>query len=142
LLAYVADEVCVPEGVWEECVVQGSGRPGAAEIANASWIRVLKVADGSEVQRLRGELDLGESEAIVLAKQLVTPVLMDERRGRAVARREGVAVVGTAGILLQLKSQGTLAAVNPVIQTLVSAGWRISDNLLRAVLNAAGEATP
>jgi predicted nucleic acid-binding protein len=35
LLEHIADEICVPEQVWQECVLQGSGQPGAAEIGQA-----------------------------------------------------------------------------------------------------------
>jgi uncharacterized protein len=139
LLQHVADEIVVPPQVWQECVVEGAGRPGADEIATAGWIRQLPVVDRAYVERLHREIDLGESEAIALARQLGTPVLIDERRGRAVARREGVAVIGTAGVLLRLKQEGVIPLVRPTIERLVAAGWRISDGLFRGVLQSAGE---
>ena len=132
----------MPERVWEECVLQGSSRPGANEIAQAGWISVVPVADASYVQRLHRELDLGESEAIALGQQLSTPVLIDERRGRMIARREGVAIIGTAGVLLQLKTQGALSAVRPIADDLISAGWRVSADLLQFLLASAGETPP
>ena len=132
----------MPEQVWKECVEQGSSRPGATEIAQCSWIRVVAVTDTSYVQQIHLELDQGESEAIALARELVSPLLIDERRGRTIASREGVAVIGTAGVLLQLKSDGVLPAVRPVLEALISAGWRVSAALLQAVLTTAGEAGP
>jgi predicted nucleic acid-binding protein len=140
LLRHVADEVCVPDQVWTECVLHGAGRPGAEEISQAGWIVRLTVADPSYVQQLHQELDLGESEAIALARQLATPMLIDERRGRAVASREGVTVIGTAGLLLRLKNESVIPAVRPVAEELITAGWRVGGELLQAILTASGEA--
>ena len=46
------------------------------------------------------DLDAGEREAICLAEELsAAAVLMDEKKGRAIARQRGLAVIGTIGIL-------------------------------------------
>jgi predicted nucleic acid-binding protein len=49
-------------------------------------------------------IDLGEAEAIILALELKAGLLlMDERRGRAVAMSYGLQVTGLLGVLLQAK---------------------------------------
>lgn len=55
------------------------------------------------------DLDAGEREAICLAEELsAAAVLMDEKKGRAIARQRGLAVIGTIGLLEKAASRGLL----------------------------------
>jgi predicted nucleic acid-binding protein len=57
-----------------------------------------------------GESDPGEQQAIQLAQEEHADLLlMDERRGVALARRQGLEVTGTLGVLMQA---GRLALVD------------------------------
>ncbi|MCP4403667.1 MAG: hypothetical protein GY801_40975 [bacterium] len=47
------------------------------------------------------KLDLGEQEAIALAISHSALLLMDEERGREIARQHGLTVKGTLGILIE-----------------------------------------
>ncbi len=40
LLPALFEEITVPRAVYEEIVVQGSGRVGAAALSNATWMQV------------------------------------------------------------------------------------------------------
>lgn len=86
LLYELYDELYLPTAVREEVVNFGAGRPGVVEVENAQWIRVVNISDRQAVDRLRENLDLGESEAIVLAMELQADwLLIDEARGRRFA---------------------------------------------------------
>ena len=68
--------------------------------------------------------------------------LLDERRGRQRAARLGLRVTGVLGVLVEAKHQHLLAAVRPVLDALRNeAGFWISDDLYRSVLDLAGEAS-
>jgi predicted nucleic acid-binding protein len=104
-------------------------------------LQIDTVADRLEVARLEHELDLGEAEAIVLARQLRADVLlMDERIGRRVAVREGVPIIGLMGVLVAGKQRGFVPSVRVVIGELESkAGFRVSARVKQMVFNQAGE---
>jgi predicted nucleic acid-binding protein len=52
-------------------------------------------------------LDEGEASVLALAEELdASLVIVDERKGRRYAKRLGLAVTGTMGILLLAKEQG------------------------------------
>jgi len=85
---------------------------------------------------------LGAGEAATLSLALAVnarAVLLDETYGRRVARKLGLPVVGTLGVLLAAKQDGLLPAVAPVIEQMIQQGRHISTQLKAQVLRAAGE---
>ena len=135
-------DALVPPAVHTELALD-SDRPGAKVLAKAfdsGWIKAQRVIDTVAVSELTQLLDPGESEAIILAEQENARfLLIDDARGRRVARERGVSVVGVAGVLLGAKSQGAITAVSPVLEDLSRAGYRLSPGLVAAVLERAGE---
>lgn len=68
LIHRLSPEVLVPRAVFDEVVVVGAGLPGAAEVAAATWIRVVMPMHGDVVAALLGGgLHLGEAQAIAVA---------------------------------------------------------------------------
>jgi hypothetical protein len=133
-------ELHIPPAVREEVVASGRGRPGAAEVGAANWIHVVEVRDTTAVVLLRDRLDAGESEAIVLAMEMNADLLlMDEGRGRRVAEARGLKKAGTVGTLLVAKKRGLIPAVTPLLDRLLAAGFRMSDELYQAARALAGE---
>ena len=94
------------------------------------------------MQRLCAELDLGEAEAIVLAKEISADyLLVDETQGRQVALREGLRVIGLLGVLLEGKDRGYISSIRQVISELETiAGFRVADGVKQIMFRAAGEA--
>ena len=142
LLRRLYREVRVPPAVHAELAI-ASGRPGATVLAGAfeaGWISVQLATDPNAVSELARLVDPGEAEAIVLADQREARfLLIDDAKGRRVARRRGIPVVGVAGVLLAAKSRGELAAVGPILEEMTRAGYRLSPQLVAGVLARAGE---
>ena len=110
-------------------------------LAHATWLDIQSPSISSIPFLLNDDLDPGEAEAIALAKEIGADLLiMDEKSGRAVAQREGLAIIGTLGILLEAKKQKHLDLVAPVMLDLqATARFRISPALFQEVLRLAGE---
>jgi len=68
---------------------------------------------------------LGAGEAATLSLALTinaSAVLLDEAYGRRIARKRGLPISGTLGIVLAAKQAGLLAAVKPVIDAMIGQG--------------------
>jgi uncharacterized protein len=137
LLAALFEEVFVPVAVREEVLRAGPQVPGIQAIRDAfasGWLRVQPVLDSAAVLRLTAELDRGESEAIVLMRETQAGLLLlDERRARARAGREGLRLIGTIGILQQARDRGLVQAVTPLLGDLRRNGFRVSAELVEQV---------
>ena len=141
LLRELYSTIIIPRAVHHEVVIQGLGRPGAAEVQALDWIVVRDVADLNVVMVLEGKLDRGEAEAIALAVELQADLLlMDERLGRVEAARFGLRFIGILGALIEAKGRGLLQRIEPTLDELQrDAGFRVSEALRKQVLQAAGE---
>lgn len=85
-------------------------------------------------------LDEGEAEAIVLALEInASLILIDDREARLQAKRLGLRVTGTLGILLRAKKLGLIKSLREELDKLKGTGFRISKNLEEEILKAAGE---
>ncbi len=118
--------------------------PGAVEVQQLSWIQAIPVINFqqvTEIQQQYNNIDLGEAEAIILSLELNADLLlMDERRGRAIAAIYRRNVTGLLGVLLQAKKQGVIPTIKPLIDQLIAAAdFRLSQQLYAIVLQSADE---
>jgi uncharacterized protein len=133
LLPRLFGEVLIPPAVERELLRFHSHLP--------VFLKRAVPTDEARLSRLRQELDAGEAEAISLACELrADRLLIDETVGRAVALREGIAIIGLVGVLVTAKRKGFLPFIGPVLQQLEKdAGFRLSQSLKAAALQAVGE---
>lgn len=132
----------IAEAVYQEIVVAGTGRSGSAEIATATWLTRHTVADSDAVTELMtaNRLNAGESETLVLARQLNADlVIIDERPARRYAIAQGLPITGTLGILPIAKSRQLIPAVRPLMTALAASGMRLDLTLYAEILRRAGE---
>ncbi len=144
LLQKLYTGIVIPTAVYNEMVRAGKIVPGAVEVQTLPWIQKQSVVDSQRViliQETQENIDLGEAEAIVLALQLKSDLLlMDERRGRIVATSYGLQITGLLGVLLQAKRKMLIPAVKILMNQLIEqADFRVSDQLYTTILQAAGE---
>lgn len=103
-----------------------------------AWMVVKAVSDHGRQAIL--ELDPGEASAVALAMEKTNALLIiDERKGRKVARNLGIQTLGTLGVLLKANLDGVIHLVKPLLDQLKHVGFRISDDLYQHKLHAANE---
>jgi predicted nucleic acid-binding protein len=141
LLHQLYRTITIPQAVYDEMVNIGRTVPGAVEVQTLSWITVQPTKDPNQVTALRAVLDPGEAEAIVLAMELNAELLLiDERPGRAIARQNGIPIIGVLGVLLEAKRQGLIGAVKPPLDQLINqVEFWVDKQLYDAVIKFAGE---
>ncbi len=141
LLWRLFGKVYIAQAVYEEAVIAGRETGGAKrEVSTANWIKVVRVKDRLAVDVLLDELDLGEAETIVLAREVDADwVLMDEKKGRRKLNQLGLKKIGTVGILLKAKQLRLLTSIRPDLERLRYQGFSLSQAVIDAVLQQAGE---
>ena len=133
LLRTLFSDVVVPEAVRDELKRSHPRLP--------DWLRVVRVQDRERAEAYRHEVDPGEAEAIALARELgADRLLIDERRGRKLAVREGVSVIGLVGVVLLARSRGLIPSARDLLQRLESeAGVYLTPELRERALASVGE---
>lgn len=110
------------------------------EISEATWIKIVEVQDRLAVDVLLDELDLGEAEVIILAREMEADwVLMDEKKGRRKLAQLELQKIGTVGILLKAKELGLIESIRKDLDQLRKQGFTISQYVIDAVLKQADE---
>jgi hypothetical protein len=66
-------------------------------------------------------------------------VVLDDLDARRFARRLGLGMVGTVGLLLAARLRGELPSLHQEIEQLEVLGFRVAPDLVEAVLRVAGE---
>ena len=98
------------------------------------WIEVMELT--TDVQKgLSSYLDKGEATAISLAAEQENSILIiDEIKGRKVAKEMGISVTGSLGVLVAAKNNGHIQTVKPLIEKIQRTNFRISKELIDQVL--------
>lgn len=127
LLRDLFGKVIVPETVHREVVVQGAGRAGALEVAQAAWIERVPDSQAQPLALQQMKVGAGERAALAVALSLhADVVLCDDGRGRRAASQLGVAVTGTLGVLVLAARKGLVDDPLAEMDAAVAAGLRIS----------------
>jgi len=104
-----------------------------------SWIDVRQTVHVHDTSM--ENLDAGEEDAIALAIELHADLLlMDDREGVIAARRKGIEVTGTLGVLALAAKRGLLNLVD-AFDGLKQTNFRYQQRIMDMLLNRAGGQT-
>lgn len=105
-----------------------------------AFIRCIEISEPFALKVLGSNLEAGESEAICLYEEIKADLLIiDDLEGRRVAERLGMNITGTLGILLLAKEEKLIAAIKPLLDEIVSHGFRVADELYKELLMKSDE---
>jgi predicted nucleic acid-binding protein len=119
-------ELCTTQAVMREYII-GSD---AGAVPPMAWDRLAQVILSDDEQQFAGALSLrlgqGERTCLAVAHLRNGLLVTDDRSARVQARRLGVAVTGTVGILVRLVRDEylTLAAADELLGAMITAGFR------------------
>jgi hypothetical protein len=130
LLAALYQAIRIPVAVL--AAVHGKTDDAAAQIQAISTTApfVVQAATSTTLARLPAALGAGEREALALAMDTAADlVILDDQEGRRRARTLGLAVTGTAGVLVEAHARGLLPSLRAELDHLRHAGLWITEAL-------------
>jgi predicted nucleic acid-binding protein len=147
LLKRFFDKAIIIPQVYDEVVTQGKGKPGDSELSQAlgeGWVVVESVTELTGVRRLVTPR-ISQTDAAVVACALereIHLILAYDPDVRELAEQEGLAVIGTVGILVRARLEGILLELRPLLDHLVESGFRLDPKgrIYREALRRVGEA--
>lgn len=130
-------EVYIPHAVYDEVVIKGESEVGSDNVETAikdGWLLKKAVKDDVAVNALTTLLGKGESEVIILFKELgLDYALIDEKMARDVASLMNVKTIGVLGIIdLAIEREFSIDK-KKVVDQLKDFGFRISDKLYKKI---------
>ena len=140
LLEKLFGEVCIPEAVFRELTTNTIFESEAEIVKNSSFLKITPVKNlkSLEILQAASGLDDGESEAIILADELKSDILViDERKGRKVAQKLGITITGTIGILIQAHDEKIISTeeIKRYLEQLRNSSIRLSESLIQEALS-------
>jgi predicted nucleic acid-binding protein len=137
LLEQIFGQVVVPEAVYDEATQPNKKQASQLKIYLKDKVRKV---DMQNYVFLDGFADAGETEAMVLYKQIsADKLLIDDQRGRNVAKINHIETIGSLGVLLVAKQRGLIEEVAPLLHQLDKSDIYLSKQLIATVLELANE---
>ena len=117
--------VYIPKKVYDEIVIEEK------ITLNKNFFVVKEINDKNLYTLLTKSLDAGESEAIVLAKEMNLSLIIDEKKGRKIASNLGINIFGFVGLLVlnYKKEMLTKEDTLDIFYKAKEQGFRVSNNL-------------
>jgi hypothetical protein len=133
-------EIIIPQIVHKE-ILQLSPKYDLNKYLHAGWIISRPIKNKKLYEEFLSRVDEGESEAIVLAKEIQADLLLiDERKGTSLARSLNIKTIGLLGVLLLSKEKKIIPFVKPILDQLIAkTTFRIDKFLYEHVLKQANE---
>ena len=125
LLSNLFKKVYIPSAVFKEISYKSN-------IDLPSFMKVLHVEDSELFKSLTNILDIGESEAIALAKEKGFSLIIDEKKGRKIAQNMDIKIIGLLGIIyLNIKKEFmSKKEALKFLHVAIENGYRINKKLI------------
>ncbi|MCY7411331.1 MAG: DUF3368 domain-containing protein [Chitinophagales bacterium] len=140
LLQKVFIEITIPPAVHKEIIAISNLGYDVKSYSGSPWIKIVKPKNELGVSELLHTVDIGEAQAITLAKELDAEyLLLDERLGTYEANKRSLKTVGLLGVIVIAKQKNIISEVNPILNRLRQKGFWMSQNLINKILISVNE---
>jgi predicted nucleic acid-binding protein len=140
LLTVLFGTVFIPPAVHRELLAKTGAEADRLDQVLGEWLTVAQrpeLPPQAESELLY--IDAGVREAVTLAQQMGLAVIMDDRLGRQAARRLGVTVTGTVGVVIEARRSELIPAVRPLLEDIQAQGYWLTPELIDLAVALAGE---
>ena len=136
VLKLFIDSIIIPNEVYSEVSINIVAKKFLDREIREGFIRVESYKDKSLFKHINYILDRGESASIALALEKKLPLIIDEKKGRKFAQKQGIEIIGLIGILrfLYIEKRLTKDEILSIIDKLNSSGFRVTHKLLDLIL--------
>jgi len=136
ILELFIEKVIITNEVYEEVSRKENAKKYLDHQISKGFITVESYKSLSLFKELNYLLDAGESASIALAIEKDLPLIIDEKKGRKFAQKQGIEIIGLVGILrfLYVEKRLSQEATLNIIKKLNASDFRISDKLLALIL--------
>ena len=143
LLQRLYGKVLIPMAVYKELTENPSYEKEAEIIKASDFLYVVTVENLKSVNVLRSVtgLDAGESEALIMYdEQKADLLLMDEHKGRSIAKQLKIRHIGTIGILMLAYDKGMMQQkkVKACLDVMLANNIRIDKKICNVVMSHIG----
>lgn len=137
LLNALFHEIYIPDAVYLE--LKAKKGFGYKEV-DFDFFKRVSVEGNIYKSFLLNQLDLGETETILLAKELNSDlVLIDENIAYRIAKNSELKPFRTLSILLLAKEKGLITKCQPIVEEMILKGRWYSERVYKLFLEKAGE---
>ena len=138
ILRVGVDDVAIPWPMIEEIRGHGMDDPTVRALDRGDW---LTIVPGPATPPAITAWRLGPGESAVLAPALAEVgswAVIDDSGARRCAGSMSIPAIGTLGLVLLAKQEGTIPAARPVVERLRRSGMYLSDEVIREALARVG----
>jgi len=131
------ENIYIPKAVYTE--IKSKKAYGYKEIDD-DLFKIINIKDTFAQNILLNDLDLGEAQTIVLAKELNADiVLIDETIGYNIAKSQNLNIQRTLSLLIASKKKGYIRRVKPLLDEMINKGRWISNKVYYDILRLCEE---
>ncbi|HIP50769.1 MAG TPA: hypothetical protein EYG94_01670 [Campylobacterales bacterium] len=136
VLKLFIDKIIIPHEVYNEVSRKASAKKYIDTQIDEAFISVECYEDFKLFKEINYLLDAGESASIALGLERNLPLIIDEKKGRRFAKKQGVEIIGLVGILRFLYSDRRLSKEETIsiVKKINGSDFRISSKLLALIL--------
>ena len=138
LLKKLWQVIFIPLGVKEEVLEEKPGGKKIHQAIEEGWIIVREIKEIDYLKVLQNHLGFGEAECIALAvEQKASLIITDDKKAKNYAKRIGINVIGTLGLIVQAVNERVLTPEEGIktIERLKEINFRLNDTVIAQAIS-------